>query len=153
VGSNAQKRLVRTPKVYVRDSGLVHALLGIRGHEELLGHPVVGASWEGFMIETVVEAVADSDARSWFYRSSAGAEIDLVLEFADGDRWAIEIKRSLAPKPSKGFFSGCEEIQATRRYVLYPGDDQYPIGSSVEVISLQALITAILVRQIPLNPR
>jgi predicted AAA+ superfamily ATPase len=143
---NLQKRLVRSPKLYVRDSGLVHALLGIRGHEDLLGHPVVGSSWEGFMIENIAEAVADA-AQLSFYRSATGAEIDLILEFTEGDRWAIEIKRSLSPTPSKGFYIGCEDIQATRRFVLYPGKERYSIGATTEAIPLDAFVELIISRR------
>ena len=91
------KRLVKSPKLYVRDSGIVHALLGIPDHNALAGHPVVGASWEGFIIENLLSAAPDSTNAS-FYRTGAGAEIDLVLEFPGGRRWAIEIKRGLRPK-------------------------------------------------------
>lgn len=113
--SNAKKRLVRTPKVFVRDSGLVHALLGIREREELPGHPVVGASWEGMVIENVLGALPAS-AQTSFYRTSVGAEIDLVIEFGPKDRWAIEVKRSIGnPAPTKGFYIACEDIRATRQ--------------------------------------
>jgi hypothetical protein len=138
--ANAKKRLVRTPKVYVRDSGLVHALLGIRDHEELLGHPVAGASWEGMIIENVLAALPAS-ARTFFYRTSAGAEIDLVIEFGAKNRWAIEVKRSIGnPAPSKGFHIGCEDIQATRQIVLYPGTERYKLDAKTEVMSLDELL-------------
>jgi uncharacterized protein len=101
---NTKKRWVKTPKVYIRDSGLVHALLGIRDEEELLGHPIAGPSWEGALIENILDALP-STARAHFYRTSAGAEIDLVVEFSAQQRWAIEIKRSVSdPSPSKGFY-------------------------------------------------
>ena len=138
--SNLKKRLVRTPKVFVRDSGLVHALLGIRNREELLGHPVVGASWEGLVIENVLNALPMS-AQASFYRTSAGAEIDLVIEFGEKDRWAIEVKRSLGnPAPTKGFYIGCEDIKATRQLVLYPGRETYKIDPKTEVMPLHALL-------------
>jgi predicted AAA+ superfamily ATPase len=138
--SNAQKRLVRTPKVYVRDSGLVHALLGIQDREELLGHPVAGASWEGMLIENILAALPPT-ARATFYRTSAGAEIDLVIEFGAKDRWAIEIKRSLSnPRPSQGFYSGCEEVKASRRVVLYPGEETYPLDAKTKVMPLEAFL-------------
>ena len=123
--SNVRKRLVRSPKVYVRDSGLVHALLGIRTQEELFGHPIVGPSWEGMLIENILSSLP-ATVRSWFYRTSAGAEIDLVLEFGPKNIWAIEIKRSISnPVPSKGFYIGCADLQATRQIVLYPGKESY----------------------------
>jgi predicted AAA+ superfamily ATPase len=138
--TNAKKRLVRTPKVYVRDSGLVHALLGIRDLEELLGHPVAGASWEGMLLESVIDALP-STARPTFYRSAAGAEIDLVIEFSAKERWAIEIKRSIGnPAPSKGFYIGCEDIKATRQIVLYPGDETFRLNAKTEVMSLETLL-------------
>jgi len=138
--SNVKKRLVRTPKVFVRDSGLVHALLGIRNREELLGHPVVGASWEGLMIENVLNALPMS-AQTSFYRTSTGAEIDLVIEFDAKNRWAIEVKRSIAnPAPSKGFYIGCEDIKATRQIVLYPGRERYKLDPSTEVMPLDELL-------------
>jgi predicted AAA+ superfamily ATPase len=138
--ANAKKRLVRAPKVYVRDSGLVHALLGIRDQEELLGHPVVGASWEGMLIENILDALP-ATARATFYRTSAGAEVDLVIEFSARERWAIEVKRSIGnPAPSKGFYIGCEDIHATRRIVLYPGNERFKLDAKTEVMPLERLL-------------
>jgi uncharacterized protein len=137
---NTKKRLVKTPKVYIRDSGLVHALLGIRDEEELLGHPVAGPSWEGALIENILDALP-STARTHFYRTSAGAEIDLVIEFSAKQRWAIEIKRSLSdPSPSKGFYLGSEDIRATRQIVLYPGKETYRLNPKTEVMPLERLL-------------
>ena len=134
--SNAGKRLVRSPKVYVRDSGLVHALLGIRTQEELFGHPIVGPSWEGMLIENILSSLP-ATVRSWFYRTSAGAEIDLVLEFGHKNIWAIEIKRSISnPVPSKGFYIGCADLKAARQIVLYPGKESYRTDPRSEVMSL-----------------
>ena len=138
--SNAAKRLVRSPKVYVRDSGLVHALLGIPGQEPLLGHPIVGPSWEGFVVENLVVA-APPGAKAWFYRTSAGAEIDLLLEWGPKRRWAIEVKRSLSPHPSKGFHLACEDVNATRRLVVYPGVERYRLDAATEALPLSALLT------------
>jgi predicted AAA+ superfamily ATPase len=144
---NAKKRLVRTPKVYVRDTGLLHALLGIRNQEELLGHPVVGSSWEGLLIENILNSLP-STARPTFYRTSAGAEIDLVIEFSAKERWAIEIKRSLgSPAPAKGFYIGCGDIKATRQIVLYPGNERFKLDPKTEVMSLQTLLAAGLPEQ------
>jgi predicted AAA+ superfamily ATPase len=139
--ANAKKRLVRTPKVYVRDSGLLHALLGIRNQEELLGHPVVGSSWEGLLIENILNALPPA-ARPTFYRTSAGAEIDLVIELSSKERWAIEVKRSLGnPAPSKGFYVACEDINATRRVVLYPGAERFKLDAKTEVMPLSMFLT------------
>lgn len=138
--SNASKRLVRSPKVYVRDSGIVHALLGIPGQEPLLGHPVAGPSWEGFVVENLLSA-APPGAKAWFYRTSAGAEIDLLLELGPKRRWAIEVKRSLSPHPSKGFHLACEDVKPTRRLVVYPGQERYRLDAATEAIPLSALLT------------
>ncbi len=137
---NVGKRLVRSPKVYVRDSGIVHALLAIQGQEQLLGHPVVGSSWEGFVIENLLQTVPPN-TNAWFYRTSAGAEIDLVLEPGPRDRWAIEIKRSLAPQPSKGFHIACDDLKVNRRAVIYPGEERYRTDARTEAIPLLALLT------------
>lgn len=136
--ANAGKRLVRSPKVYVRDSGLLHALLGIADKEALLGHPVAGGSWEGLVIENLI-AVAGEDAEPSFYRTSGGAEIDLVLTWPDGREWAIEVKRSLAPRIERGSRSALADIEPERGFVVYPGEERYPLGSDVEAISLPEL--------------
>jgi predicted AAA+ superfamily ATPase len=140
--TNAGKRLVRSPKVYVRDSGLVHALLGLRDLDAVLGHPVTGGSWEGFVIENLL-AAAPTGTRAWFYRTAAGAEIDLVLEIPPQQRWAIEIKRSSAPALAKGFYLGCQEVKATRRLVVHAGEDTYGLGDGVEAASLTGALAAL----------
>jgi predicted AAA+ superfamily ATPase len=145
--SNAKKRLVKTPKVYVRDSGLLHALLDIRSQEQLLGHPVVGGSWEGMLIENILNTLP-STARSYFYRTSAGAEIDLVIEFGPKERWAIEMKRSIgSPAPSKGYYLGCEDIGATRQIVLYPGTERFRLDAKTEVMPLAVLLSESLLEK------
>ena len=138
---NTGKRLIKTPKTYVRDSGLLHALLNIESHDDLLGHPIVGASWEGFVIENLL-SVANPWVASSFYRSVAGAEIDLLLEHgAKAGTWAIEIKRSTAPSVDRGFYSALEDIEPQRAFVVYAGEGRYPRSQSVEVISLPELIS------------
>ncbi|OFZ87540.1 MAG: ATPase [Betaproteobacteria bacterium RBG_16_64_18] len=132
------KRLVKSPRVYVRDSGLVHALLAIGDKETLLSHPVVGASWEGFVIENLL-AVVPEGVQGHFYRTSGGAEIDLVLSFPDGRLWAVEIKRSLTPRPERGFHAACTDISPARRFVVYPGEESYSAGGDTQVVSLPAL--------------
>ena len=132
---NSGKRLTKSPKIYIRDSGLVHALLNIPNLESLLAHPVLGTSWEGFVIENLL-LLLPPQVQSSFYHSSGGAEIDLILEFQTdkGEQtWAIEIKRSLKPKVSKGFHSACEDLNPDRKLLVYPGDDNYPIGNGIEV--------------------
>lgn len=138
--SNVGKRLVRSPKVYVRDSGLLHTLLGIRDQETLLGHPVVGSSWEGMVIENILDTLSAS-TRAWFYRTSVGAEIDLVLETTPNERWAIEIKRSLSdPKPSKGFYIACADVKANHQIIVYPGQETYKHDAKTEIMALETLL-------------
>ena len=136
---NVRKRLVKSPKVYVRDSGLVHALLGIEGREALLAHPVAGGSWEGLAIESLI-AAAPSGSEAYFFRTAAGAEIDLLLELP-GQRkpWAIEIKRGLAPKIERGFHSACEGVRPQQRRVVYGGLERFPLADGVEALSLPDL--------------
>lgn len=130
---NIGKRLVKSPKVYIRDSGLTHALLNLTTLDDVLGHPVVGSSWEGFVIENLLCSLPIG-ATPWFYRTSAGAEIDLVIELGGKKKYAIEIKRSMTPTLSKGFHLGSEDIKATHRYIIYPGKERFPI--SKEIIAL-----------------
>ena len=140
---NIGKRLVKAPKVYVRDSGIVHALLGLRDKETLLGHPVVGSSWEGFVIGTLL-AAAPLETEASFYRTAAGAEIDLVLSLPGGRLWAVEIKRSLAPKLERGFHQACADLQPERCFVVYAGAERFPVGESTEAISLTDLGSILL---------
>ena len=140
--TNVGKRLIRSPKVYVRDSGLVHALLGLRNLDALLGHPVTGGSWEGFVIENLLGA-APSGARPWFYRTNAGAEIDLVLELPPKERWAIEIKRSTNPTLAPGYYIGCDDVKATRRMVVHPGPESFPLGKGVEAVTIADAVNAL----------
>ncbi len=136
--ANIGKRLVKSPKVYVRDSGLVHALLGIETLDQLAGHPVVGMSWEGFVLETLL-SVLPWRSSAFFYRTAAGAEIDLVLEHSNGSVWAIEIKRALSAKVRRGFHLACEDIKPIRSFVVHAGDDRYPISETLEAISVREL--------------
>ena len=137
--SNAGKRMVKSPKVYVRDSGLVHALLGIATLDDLLAHPVAGMSWEGWVIENLI-AAAPAGTEAFCYRTSAGAEIDLVLELRPGKRWAFECKRSLTPTPARGFHEGCKDLNPERKLVIYPGVDSYPLGQDVECVPLMEAV-------------
>lgn len=136
--ANTGKRLVRSPKVYVRDSGLVHTLLGVRSRDDLLGHPVVGGSWEGFVIETLIACAPDGTQPN-FYRTSAGAEVDLVLTMPSGERWVLEIKRSLTPKPERGFHHACEDLEPDQRFIVYPGTDAFPVTAEIEAVPLSVL--------------
>ena len=138
--ANVGKRLVKSPKVYVRDSGLVHALLGIPSSVELAGHPVVGRSWEGWVIETLLSALPWPSSAS-FYRTSAGAEVDLVIEHADGETWAIEIKRSLSARVSRGFHIARQDLNPDRAFVAYAGDERYPVAEDLEAVGVRELAT------------
>ena len=129
------KRLVKSPKVYVRDSGLVHTLLGLDNQEAVLGHPVAGGSWEGFVIENILGNAPERTQAS-FYRTAAGADIDLVLEMPGGPLWAIEIKRGLAPKLNKGFHHARADLTPARSFIVYSGEERYPKADGVEVIGL-----------------
>lgn len=142
--ANRGKRLVKSPKVYVRDSGLLHALLGIADRNELSGHPVFGASWEGFVIENLL-AVVPARTHASFYRTVVGAELDLLLEFPKGERWAIEIKTGLSPRLERGFHHARADVEPDRSFVVYPGEERYPIGDGIEVIGLHQLAAMLAV--------
>lgn len=135
------KRLVKSPKLYVRDSGLVHALLGIRTLEELLGHPVAGPSWEGFVIENLA-ACAPEGTELYFYRTAVGAEIDLLLKLP-GHRqpWAVEVKRGLSPRIEKGFRIARADVQPERCFVVYGGSERFLLSEGIEAIPLVELCT------------
>ena len=136
--SNAGKRLVKSPKVYLRDSGIVHALLDIANKEALLGHPAVGASYEGFVVETLLRCAPDR-VQGYFYRTSGGAEIDLLLVWPDGKSWAIEVKRSLRPAVGRGFHSGCADVHPTRKLVVYPGNERLHVTADIDALPLATL--------------
>jgi hypothetical protein len=146
--ANLGKRLTKSPKLYVRDSGLLHALLGLPDEEALLGHPAVGASWEGFVLENLITA-AGANTSAHFYRTSSGAEIDLLLNWPSGERWAIEVKRSLAPKVERGFHAACEDLQPTRKLVVYPGEESFPLGHEIQAISLTTLCRELAKKETP----
>jgi predicted AAA+ superfamily ATPase len=135
---NVGKRLVKSPKIYIRDSGLVHALLGLETYNDLAGHPVSGTSWEGFVIENLLAAAPERTIPS-FYRTIAGAEIDLLLEIPNQGLWAIEIKRSLSARPEKGFHIACEDLKPDRRFVVNAGFERYPIDKNTTAIGLPEL--------------
>jgi predicted AAA+ superfamily ATPase len=132
------KRLTKAPKAYVRDSGLVHALLAIGGKETLLSHPVVGASWEGFAIEQLL-AAAPRGSSAYFYRTSGGAEIDLLLSLPGDRLWAIDMKRSLTPRPDRGFSSACADVKPERRFLVYAGEESVQLGDDILATPLRAL--------------
>ena len=131
---NVGKRLIRSPKVYVRDSGLVHALLGLPHLDAVLGHPVAGSSWEGFVVEQLVNAAPNAQAS--FYRTSNGAEVDLVLTFRNQQTWVIEIKRSSAPTVSRGFHQAAVDLGAARKLLVAPVEQTYPMKEHIEVVDV-----------------
>ncbi len=138
---NVGKRLIRAPKVYVRDSGLVHALLGLVNLDAVLSHPVAGSSWEGFVVEQLINAAPSAQAS--FYRTSNGAEVDLVLEFRGGQTWVIEVKRSSAPTVSKGFYTAAADLGAVRKLLVAPVEQPYPMRDGIEVMN--PLLAALLI--------
>jgi predicted AAA+ superfamily ATPase len=143
--SNGGKRLVRTPKLLVRDSGLAHGLLGLATLDDVLSHPVAGGSWETWVIENLL-AVAPVGTQPWYYRSAAGAEIDLVLELPAQQRWAVEIKRSSAPVVSRGFHTAAVDIGATRQFVVHSGPGSFPMSSEVQAVTLRDLMQMLAAR-------
>ena len=144
--ANIGKRLVKSPKVYVRDSGLVHALLAIQDKESLLAHPVVGQSWECFVIENLL-AAGMGQVQGFFYRTGGGAEIDLLLLWPDSTLWAVEIKRSLSPKIERGFYVACDDLKPAKKFLVYPGAERYRIAYDIEAISLTELATLVSISE------
>ncbi len=136
---NTGKRLVKAPKVYVRDSGLVHALLGLENLHDVAGHPVCGLSYEGFCIDNLLAATKAS-VTPYTYRTHAGAEIDLVLERGGKPWMAVEIKRSTTPSLSKGFALACDDLGITQRFVVYPGTERFPMRHGTQAIGLVELM-------------
>lgn len=139
---NAKKRLVTSPRFYVRDSGLLHRLLGIGHYDALLSNPVLGKSWEGFVLENI-HAVLPRRAETYFYRTAAGAEIDLVIKMPSSEIWAVEIKYGVSPKLGKHYSKTCDDVGASRKYVVYGGDDEFPVGDDVSIISLPKCMSEI----------
>lgn len=132
---NTKKRIVKSPKIYIRDSGLLHKLLNISDFESLLGHPSIGASWEGFVCENIIVQLSSKWQYS-FYRTHTQTEIDLVLEGPGKQVWAIEIKRSSSPAIKKNFHNAAKDIGATRKFVIYSGTERYSLGDGIEAIGL-----------------
>lgn len=140
--SNAGKRLIKSPKVYVRDSGLVHALLNIKDFSALLSHPVNGFSYEGFIIENIIASLPFG-ADFGFYRTSAGAEIDLVIKMPSTELIAVDVKRNKTPKVEKGFHIACDDLKCDKRFVVYPGNEKFPLASGVVAIGLSDLLNTL----------
>ena len=143
---NAKKRLVKSPRYYIRDSGILHRLLGISDYDTLLSNPVLGKSWEGFVIENI-HSVLPRLAATCFYRTAAGAEIDLVIKMPNREIWAVEIKHGVAPKLDRHYSRTCDDVGATHKFVVYGGDDEFPIGNNVRMISLPKIMQKLAVAQ------
>lgn len=135
---NLGKRLVKSPKLYLRDTGLLHALLGLNTLDDVLGHPAVGASWEGMVIEHLIAAAPPLTSAS-FYRTAAGAEIDLLLALPKGDVWAVEVKSGQTPRLERGFHHAREDLKPARSLVVCGGDARYSLGDGVEVMGVAEL--------------
>lgn len=134
--ANIKKRMVKSPKVYIRDSGLLHGLLGIRDFENLLGHPIIGNSWEGFVLENLINC-SPVGTKSSFYRTSGGAEVDLVLELPGKQApWVFEVKHGTMGKLNKGFYYAVEDIAPEKSFVVHKGKDSFPIDQQTEALSL-----------------
>lgn len=145
---NVGKRLVKAPRVFLRDSGVVHALLGLEDFDAVLGHPIAGASWEGFVIEQVA-AAAGPGADLGYYRTAAGAELDLVVTWPDGERWAVEIKRSSAPKLGRGFRTAFADVEADRGFLVGDITDPFPVSDTVTAVGVRGLVQAVAERETP----
>ena len=137
--ANVKKRLVKAPRFYIRDSGILHRLLGIDDSEALLSNPVLGKSWEGFVLENIF-SILPRRSETYFYRTAAGAEIDLVIKLPAGEIWAVEIKHGVAPRLNKHYSRICEDVGATRKYIVYGGEDEFPVGDHITVISLPRIM-------------
>ena len=132
---NVKKRLIKSPRFYIRDSGILHRLLNISDYDELLSNPVLGKSWEGFVIENIL-SVLPNTVEACYYRTAAGAEIDLVLKMSSRELWAIEIKHGVTPKITSGYHQACHDIGATKKFVIYGGDEKFPSPYETQILSL-----------------
>lgn len=136
--ANLKKRLVKTAKVYYRDSGILHALLNLKNFEDLLAHPILGHSWEGFVIEQI-SALLPIGFEAYFYRTADGTEIDLLLTKNSRPEIAIEIKHSLSPQPAKRFFLASRDLQCRRNFVVYPGTEKYTLAKNLTALPISRL--------------
>ena len=143
--ANVGKRLTKSPKVYIRDSGVTHALLKILSLSDLLAHPVAGGSFEGFVIENILSTISNTSIMPYYYRTSHGAEIDLLLIYPGGKKIGIEIKLSTAPKLARGFYTAYDDLKLDKAYVVYPGSVRYPMSENVDVIGLKEMLEVLVV--------
>ncbi len=137
--ANTKKRVTKSPRYYVRDSGILHSLLDINAYENLISNPINGKSWEGFVLENILASLP-SRIKSYYYRTATGVEIDLLLQFSSEELWAIEIKKGLAPKIKPGFYSACIDLNVTKKFVVYSGDEKFSIANNTTVISLEKML-------------
>ena len=144
--ANVKKRLTKSPRYYIRDSGVLHRLLGIENHDGLLSNPVLGKSWEGFVVENI-HSVLPRFAETFFYRTAAGAEVDLIIKMPNAEIWAVEIKYGVAPKPGRHYSQTCDDAGATHKLVVYGGDDEFSIGDNVTMISLPLIMERLTAAQ------
>ena len=140
---NAGKRISKSPKLYIRDSGIVNYLLGIQSYDDLVSHPEVGNIWEGFVVEQICSILPYEVDKS-FYRTQHGAEIDLVLSYSNGKKIGIEIKFSSTPSLSKGNYEAMKDLQLDKLYVLTPTNDRFPLKEQVEVIGLKDMLMLLM---------
>lgn len=140
---NVGKRLVKSPKLYIRDSGILHALLQISSQEFLMGHIVYGASWEGYVIEQILRCMPEG-GEFYYYRTHAKAEVDLYILLPSGQKYAIEIKASNAPKVQKGFYQSIEDLQPDHSYVIIPDGESYPKSNNITVVNLLYFLKEVL---------
>lgn len=143
--SNAAKRLIKSPKTYWRDSGLLHTLAGVANMDQLLGHPLCGHSWEGYCIDQIISLLPRT-TQYCHYRTRSGAELDLVLQNAAGETTVIEIKRTLSPKISRGYTESFEHLQATKGFFIIPQGERYPLTEQTEAISLPDFLNQLKAR-------
>jgi predicted AAA+ superfamily ATPase len=140
---NAKKRLVKSPKVYIRDTGIEHRLLNIPDYDSLLGHPAVGGSWEGYVIEQIFQQKLPN-IDLFYYRTQAGAECDLVLVKDIRPLACIEIKLSNSPSVSKGFISCCDDLQPKHKYIITPESDSFTTHHDIQITNLYHFISVLL---------
>ena len=136
--AKVKKRLIKSPKIYIRDSGLLHTLLRIGNLDDLQGHPALGSTWEGFVIEQILSLLPNY-REVYFYRTNAGAEIDLVIFDKKNKPVAIEIKYSMSPAVSRGFWTACEDLTCKKGFIIYPGNEIYPVGKNVFAMPVREL--------------
>ena len=136
---NVKKRLVKSPKVYIRDTGVLHALLDIDSEDTLRAHPAAGGSWESFVLQQILATAPDSHSH-YFYRTHQGAEADLLVVENEQPKMSVEIKLNRSPKPAKGFHNVIEDNQTTKNIIITPGSDQYPVHETIDVVGLQTFL-------------